>query len=248
MQPGDVDLDTALKLLSLPRQIGSHPEDGAPVVANNGRYGPYVQHGKTYANLETGDDIFHIGLNRAVTLIAEKIANPKSRRRFGGDPGRALGDHPDKGGPVVVKAGRYGPYVSHDGINATLPRDKTPETVTLEEALPLLAARAEQIANGGGRPPARRKTAKSSAKAAPPDKPAKKDKPAKEKVTKPAALKREAPKPEASKPAKAGAAKSAKPVKPPAKSARPAAKKPAPQSAKKPVAPKPMAKRAEGRK
>src|SRR5215468_83901 len=182
MQPGDVDLDTALKLLSLPRQIGSHPEDGAPIIANNGRYGPYVQHGKTYANLETGDDIFHIGLNRAVTLIAEKIANPKSRRRFGGDPGRALGDHPDKGGPVVVKAGRYGPYVSHDGINATLPRDKAPETITLDEALPLLAARAEQIANGGGRRPARGKTAKSSAKARPPDKPAK------GKVAKPVAL------------------------------------------------------------
>src|SRR6266566_641973 len=74
MQPGDVDLDTALKLLSLPRQIGRHPEDGAPIVASSGRFGPYVQHGKTYANLDAGDDIFHIGLNRAITLIAEKIA------------------------------------------------------------------------------------------------------------------------------------------------------------------------------
>jgi len=239
MQPGDVDLDTALKLLSLPRQIGSHPEDGAPIIANNGRYGPYVQHGKTYANLETGDDIFHIGLNRAVTLIAEKIANPKSRRRFGGDPGRALGDHPDKGGPVVVKAGRYGPYVSHDGINATLPRDKAPETITLDEALPLLAARAEQIASGGGRrPPTRRgKTAKSAVKAAT------LDKPAKEKAAKPTAVKPQAPKP-----TKASAAKSAKPVKPPATSARPAAKKPAKQPAKKSAPPKTPAKRAEGRK
>jgi DNA topoisomerase-1 len=238
MQPGDVDLDTALKLLSLPRQIGSHPEDGTPIIVNNGRYGPYVQHGKTYANLETGDDIFHIGLNRAVTLIAEKIANPKGRRRFGGDPGRALGDHPDRGGPVVVKAGRYGPYVSHDGINATLPRDKAPETITLDEALPLLAARAEQIANGGGRrPPARGKTAKSSAKAAPPGKPAK------EKAAKPLA-----PKPEPPKPAKMSTGKTAKPVKPPAKSARQAAKKPAKPPAKKLAVPKTLAKRVKGSK
>jgi DNA topoisomerase-1 len=173
-----------------------------------------------------------------VTLIAEKIANPKGRRRFGGDPGRALGDHPDRGGPVVVKAGRYGPYVSHDGINATLPRDKAPETITLDEALPLLAARAEQIANGGGRrPPARGKTAKSSAKAAPPGKPAK------EKAAKPLA-----PKPEPPKPAKMSTGKTAKPVKPPAKSARQAAKKPAKPPAKKLAVPKTLAKRVKGSK
>jgi DNA topoisomerase-1 len=237
MQPADVDLDTALKLLSLPRQIGIHPEDGEPIVANNGRFGPYVQHGKTYANLETADDLFHIGLNRAVTLIAEKIANPKARRRFGSDPGRALGDHPDKGGPVVVKSGRYGPYVSHDGINATLPKDKAPETITLEEALPLLAARAEQIANGGGRRPTRGKAAKSSAKAAPPDKPAK------EKAAKPPV-----PRPAAPKPTKSGAGKPAKPVRPPATSARPTAKKPAKQPAKKTAAPKAPAKLAKGGK
>jgi DNA topoisomerase-1 len=237
--PGAVDLDMALKLLSLPREVGRHPEDGEPIMAGIGRFGPYVQHGKTYANVEAGDDVLHIGLNRAVTLIAEKIANPKGRRRFGSDPGRALGDHPDKGGLVVVKSGRYGPYVSHDGINATLPKDKAPETITLEEALPLLAARAEQIANGGGRrPPTRRgKAAKSAAKAAPPDKPAK------EKVAKPAAIK-----PAAAKPAKTSAGKPAKPVKPMAKTPRPTAKKPAKQPAKKLAAPKPPAKRAEGRK
>jgi DNA topoisomerase-1 len=149
MQPAGVDLEVALKLLSLPRQIGGHPEDGEPIVANNGRYGPYVQHGKTYANLEPGDDLFHIGLNRAVTLIAEKLANPKGRRRFGGDPGRSLGAHPGTGGAVVVKSGRYGPYVNHDKLNATLPKDKTPETITLEEAVALLAARAEYV--GGGK-------------------------------------------------------------------------------------------------
>ena len=155
--PEDVDLDRALALLSLPREIGRHPEDGEPIRAGIGRFGPYVQHGKTYANLEAGDDIFHIGLNRAVTLIAEKRAKGPRFRRFGSDPGRSLGAHPTTGGPVVAKNGRYGPYVSHDGINATLPRDKTPETITLDEAVALLDARAER---GATAPHARRRNAK----------------------------------------------------------------------------------------
>ena len=160
MTPDDVDLDRALALLSLPREIGRHPEDGEPIRAGIGRFGPYVQHGKTYANLEAGDDIFHIGLNRAVTLIAEKHAKGPRFRRFGSDPGRALGAHPTTGGPVVAKNGRYGPYVSHDGINATLPRDKTPETITLDEAVALLDARAER---GATAPHARRRNAKRAA-------------------------------------------------------------------------------------
>jgi DNA topoisomerase-1 len=138
----DVDLDRALALLSLPREVGKDPQDGEPIMAGVGRFGPYVKHGKTYANIEAGDDVLTIGLNRAVTLIAEKQAKGPRKGRFGADPGRSLGDHPDKGGPVVVKNGRYGPYVSHDGVNATLPSDMTPETVTLEQALPLLDARA----------------------------------------------------------------------------------------------------------
>ena len=80
-------------------------------------------------------------------LIADKIANPKQGRRFGADPGKTLGDHPDKGGPIVVKNGRFGPYVSNNGINATLPSDKTPETITLDEAIVLLEARAAQVGN-----------------------------------------------------------------------------------------------------
>jgi len=142
--PDDVNLEMALKLLSLPRDVGPHPEDGEPIRASIGRFGPYVQHGKTYANLEAGDDVFNIGLNRAVTLIAEKRAKPARFRRFGTDPGRPLGNHPTKGGPIVAKNGRYGPYVSHDGVNATLPRDKTPEAITLEEAAALIDARAER--------------------------------------------------------------------------------------------------------
>src|SRR5947208_3538388 len=113
-----------------------------------GRFGPYVQHAKTYANLEAGDDVLTIGLNRAVALIADKKAKGPSGRRFGADPGRALGEHPDKGGPIVAKNGRYGPYVSHDGVNATLPSDMTPESITLEQATSLVDARAASV---GGR-------------------------------------------------------------------------------------------------
>jgi len=144
--PEDIELGRAIALLSLPRDVGRHPEDGEPIRAGIGRYGPYVQHGKTYANLETAEEVFSIGLNRAVTLIAEKRANPSRGRRFGADPGRPLGNHPTKGGPITAKKGRYGPYISHDGVNATLPRDKTPESVTLEEAAALLDARAEHNA------------------------------------------------------------------------------------------------------
>jgi DNA topoisomerase-1 len=154
--PVDVDLERALQLLSLPREVGRHPEDGELIKAGIGRFGPYIQHGKTYASLEPGDDIFHIGLNRAVTLIAEKIAKGP-RRRFGADPGRALGDHPTRGGPIAAKNGRYGPYVSHEGVNATLPSDKTPETITLEEAAALIDARA---ARNGPAPHARPRKAK----------------------------------------------------------------------------------------
>src|SRR5215204_3336501 len=109
--PASVDLAMALKLLSLPREVGRHPESGEPIVAGLGRYGPYIQHGKTYANLEPGDDVLNIGLNRAVTLIAEKVLNPGRGRRAQA-PGRVLGDHPEKGGEIVVRAGRYGPYAS----------------------------------------------------------------------------------------------------------------------------------------
>jgi len=154
--PDDIDLDRAVKLLSLPREVGMHPEDGQPIIAGVGRFGPYVKHDKTYANLEDGDEVLNIGLNRAVTLIAEKKLKPSRGRRFGADPGRSLGDHPQKGGPIVVKNGRYGPYVSHNGINATLPSDKTPEAVTLDEAIGLLDARAERT---GGAPSQRRRPA-----------------------------------------------------------------------------------------
>jgi DNA topoisomerase-1 len=164
LAPDDVDLERALSLLSLPREVGKHPEDGEPIKAGIGRFGPYIQHNKTYANLEPGDDVLHIGLNRAITLIAEKIAKGPSGRRFGADPGKPLGDHPTMGGPIVVKNGRYGAYVSHDGVNATLPNDKTPETITLLEAVDLIAARIEA---GGGKKKGKKAPKKAAAKSAP---------------------------------------------------------------------------------
>jgi DNA topoisomerase I len=177
LSPDDLDLERALGLLSLPREIGKHPDDGEPIVAGVGRFGPYVQHVKMYANLTPGDDVLSVGLNRAVTLIEEKRAKGPRKGRLGSDPGRALGDHPDKGGPIVVKNGRYGPYVSHDGVNATLSSDMTPEAITLEQAVGLLDARAAR--GGGKKPPAKarstaRKTPakpKSPAKAKPPASP-----------------------------------------------------------------------------
>jgi DNA topoisomerase-1 len=156
VSPDDIALERALGLLSLPREVGKHPDDGEPILAGVGRFGPYVQHGKVYANLTPDEDVLNVGLNRAVTLIEEKKAKGPSKGRFGADPGRALGDHPDKGGTVVVKKGRYGPYASHDGVNATLPSDMTPETITLEQAVGLLDARAAQ---GGGKGKAKGKKA-----------------------------------------------------------------------------------------
>ena len=150
----DMTLESALKLLSLPREVGKSPEDGEPILAGIGRYGPFVQHGKTYANIDSVEEVFTIGLNRAITLIAEKRANPGKGRRFGADPGRSVGDHPQRGGPILVKKGRYGPYVTNSGINATIPDDKNPEEITLDEAVRLIEARAEKT---GAKPAPRRK-------------------------------------------------------------------------------------------
>jgi len=210
MSPADVDLELALKLLSLPREIGKHPETGQPITAGIGRFGPFVRHEKTYASLEAGDEVFDIGLNRAVTLIAEKIAKGPSGRRFGADPGKPLGDHPSLGG-VVVKNGRYGAYVSAGGINATIPSDKTPDTVTLEEAIALIDERA---AKGGGK--IKRSAKKPAA--------AKAEKTAEAKPTKKAVAKKAAGKSKAAAASKARAPVTAKTS--PAKASKsPAAKK-----------------------
>ena len=139
--PRNLDLAYAVKLLSLPRDIGPHPEGGEMITAGLGRYGPFVKHDKTYANLESIEDAFDVGINRAVDLIAQKRAG--GGRRGGASSGRSLGEHPEAGGSVTVRAGRYGPYVNHAKINATLPKDVDPDALTLDEAVKLIAAKAE---------------------------------------------------------------------------------------------------------
>lgn len=191
MSPGDMEFDLAVKLLSLPREVGKHPEDGEPIKAGIGRFGPYVQHLKTYASLEAGDEVFTIGLNRAVTLIAERIAKGPSKRRFGADPGKPLGEHPTLG-TVAVKGGRYGAYVTAGGVNATIPSDKTQESITLAEAIVLIDERA---AKGGGKSKAKKKPAAKKAVAKTSDKPA----PAKKAVAKKAVAKKPVAKKAASK-------------------------------------------------
>jgi DNA topoisomerase-1 len=137
-----IDHEKALALLSLPRDIGRHPESGKMISAGIGKYGPYVAHDGVFANLENAEEVFSIGLNRAVSVLAEKVAKgPGGRGR--GTPAalKTLGDHPD-GGSITVRDGRYGPYVNWGKVNATLPKGKAPDSVTMEEALVLIAAKA----------------------------------------------------------------------------------------------------------
>jgi DNA topoisomerase-1 len=135
----EIDLESAVALLSLPRLVGPHPDDGEPVEAGIGRYGPYVKHGKTFASLTKGDDVLTVGMNRAVELIAQK-AQRGGGRGAALKPLRELGEHPE-GGPVNLMDGRYGPYVKWEKINATLPKDTDKDTLTLEAALDLVAAK-----------------------------------------------------------------------------------------------------------
>ncbi|WGJ16279.1 type I DNA topoisomerase [Methylocapsa sp. D3K7] len=147
----DITLEQAIGLLSLPREIAKHPETKEPILAGIGRFGPYVQHGKTYANIGKDEDILALGGNRAIDLICAKESG-LSGRRFGDSasaPSRELGEHP-AGGKVVVKAGRYGPYVNHGKINATLPSDADPTTLTLDDAVALLAAKASGQGGASG--------------------------------------------------------------------------------------------------
>jgi DNA topoisomerase I len=165
-----IDLDKALRLLRLPREVGAHPEDGAMILAGIGRYGPYVQHNGTYANLAGTDEVFDVGLNRAVAALAEKRAGGRGGRGAAAEALNELGAHPTTGKPVRVLAGRYGPYVKHEGVNANVPKGADPKGLTLEEAVALLAAREGQ---GGGskgakrKPAARKPTAKAKKKASP---------------------------------------------------------------------------------
>ncbi len=190
-----IDFDAAQRLLSLPRDVGPHPDDGEMITAGLGRYGPFVKHGPTYANVEDIDEVFSVGLNRAVTLIAEK------KETRGGGRGKpaalaTLGEHPTLGGEITVRDGRFGPYVNTGKVNATLPKGKDPASVTLEDAIQLLTDRAEKTGAKGTKgtakakkAPAKKTAASKTAKSATGTKaktPAKK-KPASKSATKPAA-------------------------------------------------------------
>ncbi|WP_374468225.1 type I DNA topoisomerase [Phenylobacterium sp.] len=158
----DMDLEKALRLLKLPREVGAHPEDGQPILAGIGRYGPFVQHAGTYANLSSVDEVFEVGLNRAVAVLAEKRAGRAGRAEAAALA--ELGAHPADGQPVRVLSGRYGPYIKHGSTNANVPRGKEPTQVTLEEAVALLAER--EAKGGGKKKPARATKAKAEPKAA----------------------------------------------------------------------------------
>ena len=152
--PAEMDLDKALMLLNLPREIGEHPE-GGKIAANFGRFGPYLMHQlpdeakPVYANLKDPNDVFEIGMNRAVELLAEKRNNPGRRgSRAPAKPLKELGEHPQDGGPVNVMDGRYGPYVKWAKVNATLPKGVEPADVTMEMAVELIN---EKASKKGGR-------------------------------------------------------------------------------------------------
>ena len=189
--PTDVELETAIKLLSLPREIGMHPSENELIVANIGRFGPYIKMGNLYVNRPGADDVHEIQMNRAVALIEEKKAGG-GKGRFGRAapaPLKELGESPVTGKPVRVLSGRYGPYINDGETNANVPKEKKPEDVTFDEALALLAARLEA---GGGKKkkkaPAKKEPA--AKKAAAPKKVAKKPAaPKKAAAKKPAAKK-----------------------------------------------------------
>ncbi|SCY86384.1 type I DNA topoisomerase [Paracoccus tibetensis] len=153
-----LDLEKAVQLLALPRPVGPHPEDGVLVEAGIGRFGPYVKHGSKYANIPDVDEVFTIGMNRAVEVLASKQIRGRAPAAA---PLREMGDHPD-GGAIQVMNGRYGAYVKWEKVNATLPRDVQPEDLTLEQALELIAAKAAKSPKKATKKPAAKKAAPAS--------------------------------------------------------------------------------------
>ncbi len=150
--PDDVNLAYALQLLALPRTIGQHTETGHPVEAGIGRYGPYVKHQKTYRSIPAGESVLTIGMNRAIDLLAQGQRGSRPSSQI------VLGPHPDDDQDVTVQEGRYGPYVKHGKINASLPKDVPMESVTLKQAVDLLASKAKTKQTPKRKPAARRGT------------------------------------------------------------------------------------------
>ena len=146
MTPDDLTFEKAQAILALPRELGPHPDDKEPVLAGVGRFGPYVRHGAKYKSIPADESVLEIGMNRAVALLAEAKATGRGRAAL--KPIRIVGNHPADEAPIELYDGRYGMYVKHGGINATVPRDLKPEELTVDQALALLAERA---AKGGGK-------------------------------------------------------------------------------------------------
>ncbi len=157
----DFDLEWALKLLSLPRIIGQHPETGLDIEANIGRYGPYLRHDGKYGKLASTRDVFEVGMNRAVDLLAQAANRGAGGGRASAEPIKAFGAHPTSGGAMKVMPGRYGPYVTDGTTNATLPRDARPEDLTEAQAIELIDARAAKgpAKKKGRKAPAKKKAA-----------------------------------------------------------------------------------------
>jgi DNA topoisomerase-1 len=156
---GDVDLAWALKLLSLPRTVGAHPESGKPITASIGRYGPYLAHDGKYAKLASTAEVFETGMNAAVAKLADS-ARGAGAARGSRAPLRILGAHPRTEAEIKLMEGRFGPYVTDGATNATLPKSLQPEDLTLEEAAQLIddrAARGPPARKGRGRKPAAKK-------------------------------------------------------------------------------------------
>jgi DNA topoisomerase-1 len=195
-QPADVDLGLALRILALPREVGIHGETREMVLAGIGRYGPYLKHGAVYKNIPAGDDVLTIGINRATELLAGTGARPG---RAPAAAARVVGDHPKDKKPVTLHAGRYGPYVKHGQVMASLPKSVSADELTLEQAVDLLAAKA-----GKGKPAKAKAAANDDQSDAPK---------AKAPAKKPAAKAKTSPKAKTSQKAKAAKAPEAAPAK-----------------------------------
>jgi DNA topoisomerase-1 len=224
--PGEIDLETALKLLALPRDVGHHPDTGNKITAGIGRYGPYLKHGTAYRSLPDDEDVLTVGMNRAVELLATAKAKPSA------EPLRSLGEHPGDGQPVAVFQGRFGPYVRHGKVMASLPKSEEVDTISLGRAVELLDAKAAKGGGKAGKSAKAGKTAKAPAKtgmsakseaSAAADRAAE---PAKRGKAKPAEANGRAPAAKTAKSAKPAKsekpAKSANPAKPQAKTGKPA--------------------------
>lgn len=145
--PAAITLEDALRLLDLPRLVGQHPEDGVSIWANLGRFGPYLKHAEstssksgTTANLESIEDVWSVGMNRAVELIAARVAS-RGNRGWSAPVLKDLGEHPERGGPVTVLDGKYGPYVKWNKVNATIPEDTDPASIEMAAATRLIEER-----------------------------------------------------------------------------------------------------------